>query len=121
MSTACYVAGYVGKKAGTEEDDSFQIMTGKPGIGFQWLKDNYKDVLATNSCVIEGREYPVPPAYLRWCKERMENELQPVKDFRRQRFENMTPDEKWDKWRENRAKEVHYKQRVQRQKEKQKI
>jgi len=61
MATACYVAGYVGKKAGTEEDDSFQIMTGKPGIGFQWLKDNYKDVLATNSCVIEGREYPVPP------------------------------------------------------------
>lgn len=121
MATACYVAGYVGKKAGINEDESFQIMSTRPGIGFTWLLKHFEDVLKTNSIVIEGREYPVPPQYIRWCSERMDDELAPVKQARKKRFDDMTPEQIWDQHRVRRAKEVHFNQKIQRQKEKENI
>jgi len=121
MATACYVAGYVGKKAGKNEEESFQIMSTRPGIGFNWLRKYWPDVVATNSVVLEGREYPVPPQYIRWCEENMDNELLSVKIDRTKRFADMTPEQIWDQHRVRRAKEVHFKQKIQRQKEKESI
>jgi hypothetical protein len=121
MATACYVAGYVGKKSGINEDESFQIMSVRPGIGYDWLKKYWPDVLATHSVVIEGREYPVPPQYIKWCEKFQEDKLAPVRNSRRERFDGMTPEEVWDQHRLRRAKEVHFNQKVQRQKEKESI
>lgn len=121
MATACYVAGYVGKKINKPDDDSFQLMSLRPGIGFPWLEKHYKDILLTNSVVIEGKEMPVPQAYLRWAEENLGDALDQVKKVRSERFKKMTPDQVWDKNRERRAKEVHYNQRIAEQKRKEKL
>lgn len=121
MATACYVAGYVGKKINKPEDDSFQLMSRKPGIGFDWLRKHVQDIVKTDSVIIEGREFPVPPQYIRWCEENMENELHGVKLRRAERFKNLSIEKVIDKRREHRAKEVYLNQKVQHQKRKEKI
>jgi len=64
MSTACYVAGYVNKKIG--DTDTFNIMSKRPPIGYNYAL-RWQDQLArTEKVVIEGEEYPIPKAYLEW-------------------------------------------------------
>lgn len=121
MATACYVAGYVAKKIGSQNDDQFQLMSRKPGIGFPWLAKNYKDLLKTETVVIEGKEFPIPPQYFRWAEENLGDCLKNVKAKRADRFKNMPIEKVIDKHRERRAKEVHLKQRLKHQKSKEQL
>lgn len=105
MGTACYVAGYVTKKIKKPFKDEFQIMS--RGIGFDWLKKYWKDVKNINQITINGQKYPVPPAYIRYAEERMNNELQTVKRFRKKIAEQKTKKLGLDRFREYRAKEKH--------------
>lgn len=114
MAAACYVAGYVAKKIGSEDDDSFQIMSRRPGLGKEWLNRYWEDLLRLGYVVIEGRKYPVPHRYLQW----MEVELADVKRQRGERFKNMDIERRIDMHRERRAREITRKQRVQHQKDK---
>lgn len=109
MATACYVAGYVAKKIGDE--DSFQVMSRRPGIGKAWIQKYWKEVAVSGKVVVEGREYPCPPRYLAW----MEEELAHVKADRAARFKDMDIDKKIDLHRERRAREITAKQRVNHQ------
>ncbi|AXH73325.1 MAG: replication initiator protein [Microviridae sp.] len=108
METACYVAGYVGKKIGDSE--SFSLMSRKPGIGKVWLEKYWDDISRTGIVVIEGKEYPVPVRYLQW----MEKELEHVK---LQRAEKVKEKERrvgyFEVLREQKAKESYHKQRLQ--------
>lgn len=78
LASIMYVCGYVNKKIGDE--DTFSLMSRRPGIGHDWLKKYKDDLRRTGTVTIEGREFPVPPRYLVW----EEDHLGPVKEKRRQ-------------------------------------
>lgn len=118
MQTACYVAGYVGKKIG-QEDDGFKLQSN--GLGFDWLARHWPEVRANGFVVIEGRKLPVPAAYLRRAEEKLGNVLDVVKAQRKARFDDMDIEKKIDLRREAAAKEVYAQQKIQHQKEKQKL
>lgn len=87
MSSACYVAGYVFKKIGDE--DTFAIMSRRPGIGHAWL-DRYYDDLADSGVVsIDGKELPVPKRYMQW----REQDFQLLKEQRKAMFDHLSIDE----------------------------
>lgn len=120
MATACYVAGYVTKKIGNEQDeDTFQSMS--RGLGYGWLQQHWHEIRNNGFVVIEGRKYPVPPAYLRYSDEKMGGVLDSVKRQRKERFEKQTIEQRIDSYRNSRAKKAYYDQRLQHQKEKQKL
>lgn len=121
MSTACYVAGYVAKKIGSEFADEFQLQSRKPAIGIPWLRKHYREILNTNSVVIEGRESPVPPQYIKWAEDHLDGALDPVKKARKERFKKMDIETVIDKHRERKAREVHINQKIQHQKTKVKL
>lgn len=50
--TASYVAGYVNKKVG--ENDSFLLMSRRPGIGYQFYEENKLDLLKYDNIVCNG-------------------------------------------------------------------
>lgn len=129
MATACYTAGYVVKKNREKKDDSFRIMSRRPGLGVEWLAKHWPDVLRTKSIVVEGKELPCPPSYIRKAQEVAEkiegpsivSVLEPVKQARLDRFMKMDIEKRIDKHREARAKAIHINQKVQHQKQKEKI
>lgn len=67
MSSICYVCGYVLKKM--QDDETFNLMSRRPGIGHNWLDKYADDIRRTGTVTIEGREYAVPPRYLVWKEE----------------------------------------------------
>lgn len=101
MSSACYVAGYVNKKIGDEE--TFSLMSRKPPIGKEWLCKYKDDLLRTGTVSIEGRELPIPHAYMRWFEE----EFSSIKLDRRLRFSNMTIAEKIHRRASLRSREIN--------------
>lgn len=119
MGTACYVAGYVGKKIG--KDDGFQIMSRgrRPdgGIGYRWLMRYLDDVSRLEQVVIEGKEYPVPARYLAWAEE----ELAHVKLARSAMYRGLDPAERDELNRLRDAKAVYQRQRIEVQLQKGKI
>lgn len=70
MASICYVCGYVMKKI--NDADTFNLMSRRPGIGHDWLKQYKSDLSRTGSVTIEGREYPVPKRYLDWEQSHFE-------------------------------------------------
>jgi hypothetical protein len=76
MSSACYVAGYVQKKAG--DADTFSLKSNRPGLGFDWLSRFYDDIVRNNSITIDGKSLPVPKRFL----EKFSAELSDVKTVR---------------------------------------
>lgn len=66
MATACYVAGYVNKKAG--DHDTFSLMSRNPPIGYRWAVDHQEQIRRTEIITIGGQQYPVPPIYLKWAE-----------------------------------------------------
>jgi len=70
MASICYVCGYVMKKI--NDDDTFNLMSRRPGIGAEWLNKYKSDLVRTGSVTIEGREYPVPKRYLDWEQSHFE-------------------------------------------------
>lgn len=119
MSTACYVAGYVQKKVG--DQDTFSLMSKCPPIGASWFDRYHFDLARTGSCVIEGREYPIPHVYFDWSEAMAYDPLYRVKIQRLKRFQSMTAEKKLDLYREREAKEVYQKQRVEERKSKEKL
>ena len=119
MATGCYVAGYVAKKIGSENDDQFQLMSRKPGIGFTWLEKYWRELFNTGSIICEGKEYPIPNAYLRWLEEKIPEAVPYVTKYKAEKinyFKEMSIDKVIDQHRERRAKEVYAKQRLEHQK-----
>lgn len=111
MASACYVAGYVGKKTG--DQDSFQVMSRRPGIGKEWLMRYWRDLQRTGVVVIEGREYPIPQRYLLW----MEDELKEVKADRKRKVDEKYREKGYFEIdRELRAKEVYQRDKIRNQK-----
>lgn len=75
-----YVAGYVSKKLGLTEyqnDDrpaTFQISS--QGIGYEWAKENYIDVLIAGALSVRGKKIPVPRSYVELYKKLYPEESQ---------------------------------------------
>lgn len=91
MGSCCYVAGYVNKKIG--DDDTFSLMSRRPGIGHDWI-DKYKDdLIRTGKVCIDGRELPVPSRYLTWHEE----DFVELKKKRKAIFDNMSPEEVFER------------------------
>lgn len=67
MASICYVCGYVNKKI--DDQDTFNLMSRRPGIGHTWLDKFKDDILRTGFVSIEGRQYQVPKRYLQWDEE----------------------------------------------------
>lgn len=114
---ACsYVAGYVNKKAG--DKDTFNLMSRKPGIGHEWIQKYYKDVQNLGQISdMQGGASKVPKRYLEW----KEQELEQVKLDRIKYIQSLTPDQKWDQYRERKAKETHVKQQMLERANKEKV
>jgi len=66
MASACYVAGYVNKKIG--DTDTFSIMSKRPPIGYDYAVQMQDQLARLETCVIEGKELPIPKIYLEWDK-----------------------------------------------------
>lgn len=66
MASACYVAGYVNKKLG--DTDTFQTMSKRPPIGYQWAVDNQDTLRRNEKVIIEGSELPIPKVYFEWSE-----------------------------------------------------
>ena len=98
MASAMYTAGYTAKKI--DDEDTFSIMSKNPPIGATWLKQNYSSILHLDKCIIEGREYPVPKAYMRLLDG--DSEIQKMKA--RRTLPNRLSDQQLD------AKSTHYNQ-----------
>lgn len=119
MATACYTAGYVAKKVKNPFKDEFQIMS--RGLGFGWLKKYWKDIVSINQIVVDGQQYPVPPAYIRYAAEKMKDELASVKRYRKKYAEERADKLGLDVYRELRAKQVHLEQSQEKTLRKEKI
>lgn len=119
MATACYTAGYVAKKINKPFKDEFQSMS--RGLGFDWLKKYWKDIVNTNQVIIDGQKYPVPPAYIRYAEEKMSNELSSVKRFRKKFAQEKAEKQGLDVYREQRAKQKYLEQSQLKSERKEKI
>lgn len=69
MASICYVCGYVNKKR--DDDDTFNLMSRRPGIGHTWLDKYGDDIARTGVVSIEGQSYQVPKRYLDWKPEEL--------------------------------------------------
>lgn len=76
LESAQYVAGYVTKKIGGERaKDHYKnlpperTICNSQGIGLEWLKKYYFDLLINNSVVHNGKELPIPTFYIRKLKD----------------------------------------------------
>lgn len=123
MATCCYVAGYVNKKLGV--DDGFQLMSRRPGIGSRWLRENIENVARLRSVVIEGKEHPVPRRYMQWALDEFEHIKEEKVDrvkTRLQRLIEVYGDGAIAEMdRERDAKKTYAEQKIQHQKNKQRI
>lgn len=72
MASICYTCGYVLKKI-NGIDESFSLMSRRPGIGKHWLNTHLDDLQRIGKVVIEGREYTIPSRYFRWKEEELEH------------------------------------------------
>lgn len=89
MSSICYVCGYVLKKAG--DDDTFSLMSRRPGIGHDWL-DRYKsDLTRTGKVAIEGREYAISPRYVQWSEGDFEEVKKARMEYAKTRSKRFDP------------------------------
>ena len=95
MATACYVAGYVNKKIG--DKDTFSIMSKRPPIGYDYAHKHQDQLARLETCVVEGRELPVPKVYLEWdtpSQFRPETvQLDTVRGNRRKYLKQLTPEQ----------------------------
>lgn len=69
MASICYVCGYVNKKI--DDQDTFNLMSRRPGIGHKWLDLYGDDIARTGVVSIEGQQYQVPRRYLEWHSEEL--------------------------------------------------
>lgn len=103
MATCCYVAGYVNKKIGDE--DTFSLMSRRPGIGSGWLEKFADEIVRNGSVVVEGKELPIPQRYMKW----KEDLLADVKRERKRIFDDLTPEQRFQRAKSLPAAEKHKK------------
>lgn len=89
MSSICYTCGYVLKKMNDEE--TFPLMSRRPGIGHDWLKKYKSDLTRTGKVTIEGREYAIPPRYILWSEEDFEQIKNERKKFAKEKSKKFDP------------------------------
>ena len=63
-ASAAYTAGYCNKKL--NDPDTFSLMSRRPPLGREWLKRNYREVIARKTVIMDGQEYPIPSVYVKW-------------------------------------------------------
>ena len=84
MQSACYVAGYVQKKA--NDPDTFNLMSRRPPIGKQWLERYWPELATRGYTVINGSKMPIPPVYYQWKEE----ELADIREKNRENIPALT-------------------------------
>lgn len=88
----CYTCGYVTKKI--SDPDTFSLMSRRPGIGHDWLNKYSDDIKRTGACIIEGREFLVPPRYLRWNEKEFQELLTARKNHAKLKSQQYDPVER---------------------------
>lgn len=83
-----YTAGYSLKSAG--QPDAFHIASRRPPIGDRWLDKFADDAVRNGFVTIEGKKYPIPPAYLE--RKRHAVEFDQVRERRRLHIESLPVD-----------------------------
>lgn len=111
IQSCCYVARYVTKKA--NDKDTFHLMSKRPGIGRGWLEKYRRDIINAECVVIDGKELPIPKAYL----DMYPDDFAEVKRKRREYVDNLSPDSVCKRREGFRGKEMNYNSRVHREKE----
>ena len=106
-AAAFYTAGYVTKKM--DDTDTFSIMSRKPPIGHQWLKQNYESMLTRGFIIINGVKHPIPKMYMDTLQYKWGLDLNDYKYQRRQENKNRPILTK----QQGRAKELNLKQKIQ--------
>lgn len=101
--SCAYVAGYVNKKSA--DPDTFNLMSRRPGIGYNWLQKHYQSLLNTETCIIEGSETPIPKRYLDWKPD----EFASIKNKRATHYRLRTPEQVWKARTTNKNRELNYK------------
>lgn len=89
MSSICYVCGYVLKKM--NDEDTFNLMSRRPGIGHDWLDKFKSDISRTGVVSIEGREYAIPPRYLMWDEKYFEEVKNARRAYAKKQSKEFTP------------------------------
>lgn len=84
-----YVAGYSLKNLGDPE--VFQLQSRRPYIGHGWLEKYWDDIARNGFITIEGRKFPIPPAYL--ARKELGFEFEELKETRRAHVAAASPDE----------------------------
>lgn len=107
FASCMYVAGYVAKKIG--DKDTFNLMSRRPGIGHTWLDKYVKDLVNTETVVIEGQELPIPKRYIDWYGD----DFEMLKRERKKFFEDLTPEQRHRRRTQAKAAELMYKSRQQ--------
>lgn len=103
MSSICYTCGYVLKKLDSP-DDSFVLMSRRPGIGKHWMETQIDDLKRLGKVVIEGREYVIPSRYFAWAEE----ELSHVKEKQRKyAIEKSQKDDPVTRARKRKSREIN--------------
>lgn len=64
-ASVMYVCGYAQKKL-EDPNDTFTVMSRKPGIGRDWLAAYSKDLENNNFVIINGAKMPIPRRYKQW-------------------------------------------------------
>lgn len=115
-ASCAYVAGYVNKKIG--DKDCFNLMSRRPGIGHAWIDKYHDDVRRAGAITNDqGGCSRVPRRYMEW----KEKELESVKNARAKYVRDMTPEKKFDLYRERKAKEIVAKQKARERLQREKI
>ena len=63
-------------------EPEFRVMSKKPGLGSQWIKENFERVYPVDNVVINGQEFPPPTFYDRWLKANHPGLYRKVQDKR---------------------------------------
>lgn len=92
MESICYTCGYVLKKM--SDEDTFNLMSRRPGIGKAWLDRYHDDLVRTGKVVIEGREYAIPPRYLRWREDEFQQVMLDRRRYAKEKHNRFDPVER---------------------------
>lgn len=86
-ASVMYVCGYAQKKI-EDPDDTFTVMSTRPGIGRDWMAAYSDDMLRAGHVVVAGQKMPIPSRYKQWYEplkagtaDYMLNEYKPKDDY----------------------------------------
>lgn len=102
LANCMYVAGYCNKKLG--DQDTFSLMSRRPGIGHTWLDRYGDDLVRTGRVIIEGQSYSIPRTYYNWY-----HDLEIVKEKHTGFMRDRSPEEVWRASSALRGLEITYK------------